>query len=273
MSQLVQVDLRMNGYLFGCLILMAFWAITWIALRFASRREQIPEFWWASFACAGLGITEPLFVPEYWDPPSILKVGRWDLESFLFCFAVGGLSAVLTELQPVKGFLVRLYFSFEAIVRSLLSILSDLTSNRFRASILSRPPMSRLITPDQTRIENMLLVTFFVGMFGATSHFGLNIIYDTSFVCVATAGMIGWRRPSLRWQILGGGISFTLIYTIVLVIMDRVYPGFYDHWNLEALSGIWFLGAPVEEYLFSFTFGVFWAPLYEAWKESRKLAV
>ncbi len=269
LSQLVRVDLRMNGYLFGCLLLLVFWSVTWIALRFTDKREQIPEFWWASLACAWLGITEPLFVPEYWDPPSILKVGRWDLESFLFCFAVGGLSAVLTELPPVKGFFVRLYFSFETIVRSLLSILSSLTGDRLRAPILDGPPISRLIPPDQTRIENMLLVTFFVGMFGATSHFGVNIIYDGAFVCVATALMIAWRRPRLRWQILGGGISFTFIYTIVLVVMDRVSPGFYDHWNLEALSGIWILGAPAEEYLFSFTFGVLWAPLYEAWKEAR----
>ncbi len=269
MSQLIQIDLRMNGYLFGCLLLMAFWAITWIALRSTGRRAQIPEFWWASFACAALGISEPLFVPEYWDPPSILKLGRWDLESFIFCFAVGGLSAVLTEIEPVKGFLVRLYFSFERLARAVLSALSRVTGGRLAARMLSRPPASRLISRDQTRIENMLLITFFVGMFGATSHFGLNVIYDAAFVCVATAVMIGWRRPSLRWQILGGGISFTLIYTVVLVIMDHVYPGFYDYWKLEDLSGIWILGAPLEEYLFAFTFGIFWAPLYEAWKEAR----
>lgn len=269
MSQLLQVDLRMNAYLFGSLLLMAFWGLTWIALRWTGKRAQIPEFWWASFACAALGVTEPLFVPEYWDPPSILKVGRWDFESFVFCFAVGGLSAVLTELPPIKGFLVRLYFSFVRLVRAALSALARLTGDRLRAPMLSRPPMSRLVSPDQTRIENMLLVTFFVAMFGATSHFGLNIIYDAAFVCVATAVMIGWRRPSLRWQILGGGISFTLIYAVVLVIMDHVYPGFYDHWNLEALSGVWILGAPLEEYVFAFTFGIFWAPLYEAWKEAR----
>jgi hypothetical protein len=270
MNQLIQVNLTMNPYLFGSLLLLALWWVTFIALRFTGKRDQIPEFWWASFSCALLGITEPLFVPEYWNPPSILKIGRWDVESFVFCFAVGGMAAVLTELPKIKSFLVRLYFGFEQIVRSVLSVFSKFTRGRLHARILDRPSSSRLVPREQTRIENMLLVTFAVGMFGATSHFSLNIIYDVAFVCIATAMMIGWRRPSLRWQILGGGLSFTIIYTVVLVIMDKLYPAFYNHWNLEALSGIFFLDAPIEEYLFSFTFGIFWAPLYEAWKEVRE---
>ncbi len=269
MSELIHLDLRINGYLFGSLILLAFWSLTWLALWFTNRHKQIPEFWWASLGCAWLGIAEPLFVPEYWDPPSILKVGRWDLESFLFCFAIGGMSAVVTELPPIKGFFVHLYFSFERVVRSVLLFFSRLTGGRLHVRILDQPPMSRLVPQEQLLVENILLLTFFVGLFGATSHFGVNIIYDVAITCVGTALIIGWRRPNLRWQILGGGISFTLIYTAVLVVMDHVYPGFYDHWNLKELSGIWILGAPAEEYLFSFTFGVLWAPLYEAWKGTR----
>lgn len=271
MSHLFQLNLSMNPYLFGCLLLLALWCITLILLRFTSKRDQIPEFWWASFSCALLGIAQPLFVPEYWDPPSIFKIGRWDLESFIFCFAVGGLAAVLSELPKVKSFFVRLYFfSFEQILRSVFTVISKLSRGKLHAKTLDRPPSSRLVPIEQIRIENMLLVTFFVGIFGATSHFGLNIIYDVAFVCIATAIMIGWRRPSLRWQILGGGISFTIIYTVVLVITGTIYPKFYCHWNIKALSGLWFLDAPIEEYLFSFTFGIFWAPLYEAWKEVRE---
>lgn len=256
----------MNGYLFGCLLLLAIWVATLVALRFKGQRHQISELWWASLTCALLGVTEPLFVPEYWNPPSILRVRRWDLESFLFCFAVGGLSAVVTELQPVKGFLVRLYFGVESALRGLLSLVSLATGGLLRARVLDQPPVSRLLAPEQTRLENMLLLTFFVGMFGATTHFQLNIIYDSAIVCLASAAMIAWRRPDLRWQILGGGITFTVLYAVILVAVDHFYPGFYDHWNLQALSGKWILGAPAEEYLFAFTLGVLWAPLYEAWK-------
>jgi hypothetical protein len=43
------------------------------------------------------GLTEPLFVPEYWSPPSLfnlaIKTG-FDLESLIFCFGIGGVGAV-----------------------------------------------------------------------------------------------------------------------------------------------------------------------------------
>ena len=99
----------------------------------------------------------------------------------------------------------------------------------------------------------MILTAFFFAVFGATSHFELNIIYDVAIVSVATAVFIWWRRPKLRWQILGGGLSFTVIYTVVLVVVGLEYPDFYDHWNHKELSGECFAGAPIEEYLRSWS--------------------
>ena len=264
-----QIDLRMNGYLFGCFLLLAFWLLIRVGLGLRENRWMHRELWRATQTCTALGLTEPLFVPEYWNPPSILRFGRWDFESFPFCFAVGGISAALTEIPLFKGFLVDLYFSIERSVRWALAFISRMTRGRIHAGLLGRPALSVLIPPDQLRIENMLLVTFCVAVFGAVGQFAINIIYKAAIVSFSSALWIAWRRPSLRWQILGGGISFTVLYAIVLVITGRLYPGFYDHWNLEALSGIRILGAPAEEYLYAFTFGSFWAPLYEAWKQSR----
>ncbi len=260
----------MNGYLFGCFLLLAFWLlIRLFGLGLTKQRWMLREFWWASFTCAALGFTEPLFVPQYWSPPSILKFGRWDFESFPFCFAVGGISAVLTELPPFKGFLLDLYFGCERILRWLLALASRITGGRIHPALLDRPAVSVLIPRDQLRIENMLLVTFCLAVFGVTGQFAINIIYKAAIVCLSSALWIAWRRPSLLWQIPGGGISFTLLYTIVLVVTGLRYPDFYNHWNLKALSGIRIFGAPAEEYLYAFTFGAFWAPLYEAWKQSR----
>lgn len=262
-------DLTMNGYLFGCLVLMAFWLVTRFLVGGTSKRAMLRELWWGSITCATLGLTEPLFVPSYWDPPSILKFWRWDFESFPFCFAVGGIAAVVTEMEPVKGFIVNLQFKLDSILRGILRLVSRATGHRLHARILDQAPVNFLIPRNQLRIENMLLVTFIVAVFGATGQFGLNIIYQSALVCFSSAVMIAWRRPGLRWQILGGGVSFTVIYTVVLVLTGHFYPHFYDHWNLKALSGKKFLGAPAEEYLYAFTFGAFWAPLYEAWKQVR----
>ncbi len=269
MGDLLQVDLRMNGYLFGSIVLLGFWVATLIALHLTGRKNQLPEFWWASIVCSLLGVTEFLFVPEYWDPPSILKFGDWDLESFLFCFATGGIAAVVTELPKIKRVLVKVTSAIERGWRAFLMGIRRLSGNRIDSRLLWDPPASRIVREDQRRIENMLLVTFFLALLGATSHFGINIIYSSAVVCVGTAAMIAWRRPRLRWQILGGAVTFLLVYGVVLQIVDLVYPDFYDHWNHAELSGIWFLGAPIEEYMFAVTFGMVWAPFFEAWMEGR----
>ena len=94
----------MNPYLFGCFVLLGIWILSLLAVRRWKGSGARREFWWSSLTCLLLGATEPLFVPEYWFPPSILKVGRWDLESFLFCFAVGGITAALPEIPAAEEF-------------------------------------------------------------------------------------------------------------------------------------------------------------------------
>ena len=54
--------------------------------------------WRVSLATMPFGLTEPLFVPEYWNPPSLFDLAQttgFDLESLVFCFAIGGVGSVL----------------------------------------------------------------------------------------------------------------------------------------------------------------------------------
>lgn len=54
--------------------------------------------WTVSLATAPFGLTEPLFVPEYWNPPTLFDLAQrtgFDLESLIFCFGIGGVSSVL----------------------------------------------------------------------------------------------------------------------------------------------------------------------------------
>jgi hypothetical protein len=270
MSCQVQIALKMNAYFFGCVVLLVFWITTFVILTVKRRYKDLRELWWASFACSWLALSQPLFVPDYWNPPSVLKVCEWDLESFLFCFGVGGLAAVLTELPRVRKALLWLDFQFFRIVKGILVGITWTTRGTLPLTRVSGISSSALITKEQTRVDNMILVLVFIATFGATAQLDLNIIYDVALVCSTTAVFIWWRRPKLRWQIIGGGISFTLIYTVVLVIVGWLYPNFYEHWNQDELSGVTILGAPLEEYIFSFTFGILWAPLYEAWREEPR---
>jgi hypothetical protein len=44
------------------------------------------------------GLTEPLFVPEYWNPPSLFELAQrtgFDIESLIYAFAIGGIGTVL----------------------------------------------------------------------------------------------------------------------------------------------------------------------------------
>ena len=48
-----------------------------------------------------LGLSEPLFVPGYWNPPSLFNLAQktgFDIESILFSFAIGGIGSVLYRI-------------------------------------------------------------------------------------------------------------------------------------------------------------------------------
>jgi hypothetical protein len=263
----MRVNLSLNPYLFGCGILFAWWLLVWVIVRTRGSKRNLHEFWWGSFACGLLGFTEPLFVPEYWNPPSILAYGRWDLESFFFCFFVGGIAGIAPEWRPLRRVFQAIDYGIWWMTRGIYDWFQRLTgAEPIRASDEINP------THEDMRRDNALLGAIFLGGFGFTAHLGLNVIYDAALTCVLLGGYIAWYRPRLRWQVWSGGIIFTVIYTVVLVITDMRYPTFYDdYWNLPALSGIRPLGAPLEEYLFAFTMGVFWAPLFEAWRRERQV--
>ena len=56
---------------------------------------------WSSLFTMPMGLTEPLFVPEYWSPPSLFNLAintGFDIESLIFCFGIGGIAAVLYKL-------------------------------------------------------------------------------------------------------------------------------------------------------------------------------
>lgn len=60
--------------------------------------EQRRAMWWARLFTAPFGLTEPLFVPEYWNPPTLFDLAQrtgFDVESLIFSFAIGGVGSVL----------------------------------------------------------------------------------------------------------------------------------------------------------------------------------
>ena len=98
----------------------------------------------------------------------------------------------------------------------------------------------------------------------------LAIFTKLNHIYCGVAGMFAgaiaalWCRPDLKLKIWIGGILFTLLYFIYFTSLRLVYPSYIEHvWNFEEITEILVVGIPLEEYLFAFTFGMFWSSIYE----------
>src|SRR5262245_42033304 len=81
--------------------------VPWLGAYVAFPRHR-KAMVWASLMTAPLGLTEPLFVPHYWNPPSLFDLARrngFDIESVIFSFATGGIAAVLYNLLTGRALL------------------------------------------------------------------------------------------------------------------------------------------------------------------------
>ncbi len=211
------------------LIILVLWAIIYL-LRKESRKEMLKM----SLITMPFGLTEPLFVPEYWFPPSLfnlaIKTG-FDIESLIFSFAIGGIGTVLYNLI-FKRSLVKIPDSERGHQRHKLHIY-----------ILFVPA----------------LVFFILALFTSLNHIYCGII------ALFIGGLATlYCRPDLNKKIWVGGILFTVLYFIYFGSILPFYPQYVElYWNLDNLTHILFLGVPIEELLFAFTFGMYWSGLYE----------
>ncbi len=182
---------------------------------------------------------------------------------------MGGIAGVAPEWRPLRKLFQAIDYGIWIVSRGVYDWFQRLTgAERLRAS------SDIEVSHDDIRRDNALLGAIFLGGFGFTAHLGLNVIYDAVLTCLLVGAYVAWYRPRLRWQVWAGGIIFTVIYAVVLVLTGLRYPTFYDdYWNLPALSGVRIQGAPLEEYFFAFGMGVFWAPLFESWRNERQSRV
>lgn len=217
------------AYLIGSLFLAVIWLGLFIALP-KSRKKMI----WVSFLTLPLGLTEPIFVPRYWVPPTLFDLAntyRIDIESFIFSFAIGGVASVIYETISRQK-------------KKMSEPERHLKTHRFhRLAVLSPLPV-------------------FVFLYWLTD---MNPIYST-LVALAT-GVVTTKfcRPDLKSVMVRAAIIFTVIYFLIFwVTFVILTPGYVAHvWKLSRLSGILILGVPLEELLFAAALGGMWSSLYE----------
>jgi hypothetical protein len=214
---------------------LSFWCILYF-LKKQLRKKMLRM----SLFTAPLGLTEPLFVPEYWNPPTLFDLAQrtgFDIESLIFCFSIGGIATVLYEiLVPVHHVRMKVHERHHS-------------HHRYHLLALASP------------------VIVFIPLLLTTSW---NAIYP-GIIAMFTGAMASlWCRPDLKKKIWAGGGIFVGLYFVFFKLLDIALPGYVDrYWTLDALTGIMVLGIPLEEYLFAFTFGLMWSSLYEHYQWQR----
>lgn len=215
--------------------------IPWLVIYAAFPRHRRAMLW-ASLFTMPFGLTEPLFVPAYWSPPSLFDLAEntgFDIESLIFCFGIGGVGAVFYDL---------------------------LTGQAPRALA----PGERL-KPLHRHHYKALAAPFvcFVPLY----FLPWNPIYPSIVAMIIGVVATTLCRPDLKYKSWIGGLLFLLYYVVFLAGLEESAPGYIERvWNLEALSGLMLGFMPIEELLFAVLFGMYWSGVYEhfTWHRSVK---
>src|SRR3989338_266302 len=81
------------------LVLSLIFLAIWLIIFFLNKKSR-KEMFLVSLFTMPFGLTEPLFVPEYWNPPSLFNLASttgFDIESLIFSFAIGGIGSVIYD--------------------------------------------------------------------------------------------------------------------------------------------------------------------------------
>lgn len=218
--------------------------VVWLAL-FAALPRHRARMLVVGALTAPLGLSEPLFVPAYWNPPTLFDLAQrtgFDVESVLFSFALGGVASVL----------------YPALTRGMPVPLaaSQIHARGHRFHLLA------LLAPALVFAPLYLFVAW-------------NPIYPAIVAIGAGALATMACRPDLARRTLTGGVLFLGLYVGLLMALRLAAPGYIERvWNLPALLPVRPLGMPIEELLFATACGMYWAGAYEhfAWTTTRSAA-
>jgi hypothetical protein len=216
-------------WLIWSLLFLVFWLILYL-MKPEFRKEMLA----VSLGTMLFGLTEPLFIPDYWNPPTLFDLAQktgFDIESFIFTFAIGGIGSVVYKI----------FYKKKIVPVSE----EEKRHNRHKYHLYL------MLSP--------IPVFIFLAVLTSLNHIYCGII---AMFTGAIASL--YCRPDLKIKIWVGGLLFLIIYFVFFLSLLLFDPDFVIHvWNLKALSGIFLLGIPMEELLFAFSFGMLWSSLYE----------
>ncbi len=222
----------MDEYHYVWLIWASAFLVPWLLLWFMSPRDRTIMLR-ASLMTTALGLTEPFFVPEYWNPPSLFDFAQrygFDLESFVFTFAIGGIGVML----------YRVLTGWPTLPVGAAEQRRE-RHRHHRWALLAAPAL-------------------FVPLYALP----WNPIYAAiaALVCGAIAAVA--CRPDLLRNTLVGGALFLAFYTLFMLSLVAFAAGYIARvWRVAELMPVRPAGIPIEELLFGVSFGAYWSAVYE----------
>lgn len=172
---------------------------------------------------------EKAITPGYWTPPTLFNLGQntggYAIEDALFMFFGGGIAGAV----------------YEFIARERINVRSSKKLKKRHA--------------------------LWFGLLGASLIYWLatiNSIYLLISFQFFGALAVMYQRRDLIVHSIVGGFLFLFAYGAGFLLFNLIYPDFIaNYYHLRLTSGIMLLGVPLEEYLYAFSFGMLWAPIYE----------
>lgn len=227
------------AWLIWSLILAGVWLVIYLALDTKDKkREMLAVSLWTSL----LGLTEPLFVPEYWSPPSLFNLALrtgFDIESLIFSFGIGGIAVIIYE------------WIFRTKHQAMPQTEQHHPRHRHHLLAIASTPIIFALLALTTKLNPL----------------------HSAVIAMLLGGLFAWYcRPDLKKKMITSAFIFLGLYFIFFLTLIFMYPGYVEQvWNLPAISGILILGVPLEELLFAFSFGFFWSSIYEhfTWRKIK----
>ncbi len=170
--------------------------------------------------------TEFLFYPDYWEPIFLFdlasKIG-FGIEDLIF---VCGLGAFTSTGFPF-------FAGFRLISRDMQN------------------------TPKKIgrRLGILFSATFLLVCLAAL--IGIPMIYGSFFIMIGISSIIFLIRRDLFMPSLAGAVIAVIVYTVLSLIFALLFPhAFRNVWHTEKFLNLFFLGIPVEEYMYGFGCGM-----------------
>lgn len=170
------------------------------------------------------GFTEFLFYPSYWEPKflfDLVHVLGFGIEDLLF---VIGLSAFTSTSYP---FFFRKQFA------------------KWEGTGFS--PKYRIL----------LLVLLFVTLVPTVHAMGIHLIYGAPLIMLSFSSILLFLRRDLLIPAVLGGVSSTIVYSILCFLLLWIYPSIFDlTWHTQKFLNIRWFGIPLEELIYAFSSGL-----------------